>query len=284
MVTKTNLENLTKEELIAKIEKLKNRMDLQEKFLLNISHDLRSPLNIILSVLQSLKYIDDKKDSKEKILEYRQLIKRNSYKMMKLVDNLIDTTKLEDKYYSLNKEPLDIVSLVENTVISIDKYAKQKNIDLVFDTNKEEEVVLLDPQAMDRIIVNLVSNAIKFSPLNSNVKVFLFIDDLFIKIVVKDNGFGISESDQKIIFNRFKQAEKNKENANEGSGIGLDLVNNLVKLHGGSITLNSERYKGSEFIVQIPKVKASMENKIDNRAMSYDRVQQLEIEFSDIYL
>lgn len=277
------LDNLSKEELILMIKKLEKRMELQEKFLLNVSHDLRSPINTILSILQSLKYIDNDKYADNKINEYRAMIKRNSYKMMKLVDNLIDTTKIEEKYYNLNKQAIDVVSLIENTILSMDKYAKQKSIELIFDTNEEEAIVLLDPEAIDRIIVNLVSNAIKFSPKDSTVMINLYIDENNIKIVVKDNGPGIAEEDQKAIFNRFMQSQKNKESSNEGSGIGLDLVSNLVKLHNGNITLNSTVGVGSEFIISIPRISASVSQK-SYKALSYDKVQQLEIEFSDIYL
>lgn len=277
------LDNLSKEELILMIKKLEKRMELQEKFLLNVSHDLRSPINTILSILQSLKYIDNDKYADDKINEYRAMIKRNSYKMMKLVDNLIDTTKIEEKYYNLNKQAIDMVSLIENTILSMDKYAKQKSIELIFDTNEEEAIVLLDPEAIDRIIVNLVSNAIKFSPKDSTVMINLYIDENNIKIVVKDNGPGIAEEDQKAIFNRFMQSQKNKESSNEGSGIGLDLVSNLVKLHNGNITLNSTVGVGSEFIISIPRISASVSQK-SYKALSYDKVQQLEIEFSDIYL
>lgn len=277
------LDNLSKEELILMIKKLEKRMELQEKFLLNVSHDLRSPINTILSILQGLKYIDNDKYADDKINEYRAMIKRNSYKMMKLVDNLIDTTKIEEKYYNLNKQAIDVVSLIENTILSMDKYAKQKSIELIFDTNEEEAIVLLDPEAIDRIIVNLVSNAIKFSPKDSTVMINLYIDENNIKIVVKDNGPGIAEEDQKAIFNRFMQSQKNKESSNEGSGIGLDLVSNLVKLHNGNITLNSTVGVGSEFIISIPRISASVSQK-SYKALSYDKVQQLEIEFSDIYL
>ena len=111
----------------------------------------------------------------------------------------------------------------------------------------------------------------------------LYIDENNIKIVVKDNGPGIAEEDQKAIFNRFMQSQKNKESSNEGSGIGLDLVSNLVKLHNGNITLNSTVGVGSEFIISIPRISASVSQK-SYKSLSYDKVQQLEIEFSDIYL
>ena len=97
-------------------------------------------------------------------IEHMEIIKRNGYKILKLINNLIDTTKLEKKHYNIKRENLDIINLIEWNVSSIDKYAKQKNIALVFDTNVEECVMAIDPEAIDRIIMNLISNAIKFSP------------------------------------------------------------------------------------------------------------------------
>ncbi|WP_409193300.1 sensor histidine kinase, partial [Clostridium perfringens] len=124
-------------ELISVITGLIEKNTKQENFLFNISHDLRGHLNVILSVMQCIDSgsvsIKDKK-----ALEYIKIVKRNSLKMLKLINNLIDTTKLENNYYILNKKNIDIISMIEGTISCIDKYAKQKNIQLIFDTNEEE--------------------------------------------------------------------------------------------------------------------------------------------------
>ena len=160
-LTKEKLRELSKEELIYEYLKLRNKKELQEDFILNISHDLRSPLNVILSILQCYKYSINNPD---KIVEYLDSIKRNGYKILKLINNLIDSTKLDRDHYKLTKENVDIISLVEWNISNIDKYAHQKNISLVFDTNVEDCVMAVDIEAIDRIIVNLLSNAVKFSP------------------------------------------------------------------------------------------------------------------------
>ena len=280
-----NKVNKTYDELLNKIKILEERLKLQEMLLLNISHDLRNPINIILSIIQCMDYNDnnniDERTSKEK--EYLNLIKRNSYKMIKLIDNLIDTTKLEGNYYKLNISNVDIVSLVEATVTSIDEYAEQKKLQLVFDTNVEECIVGVDGQAIDRIVMNLLSNAIKVSPKESQILIDIFADDKNIKISVTDKGPGIPIKEQKLIFNRFAQSSNNKKQGYSGSGIGLDLVNYLTKAHNGFVTLVSNEGKGAKFIITLPKTKLDTENK-DCEFIKKDKVQQLEIEFSDIYL
>ena len=154
------LGKLSKEELIETIQSMGDIMKKQEDFLLNISHDLRNPINVILSILQCLKYLDvqSSEERYKKEEEYRGIIKRNVLKMVKLIDNLIDTTKLQGNYYKINKKNMDIVAFVENTVDSIEQYAQQKHIQLVFDTNVEECIIAFDPESMDRIVLNLLSN------------------------------------------------------------------------------------------------------------------------------
>ena len=279
------LSDLTKEQLIDIVKVQKRNLDLQENFLINISHDLRSPVNSILSVLQCLKYLngDNSKEIKEKTNEYRKIIKRNSLKIIKLIDNLIDTTKLEGENYKLSKTNIDIVNVVESIVDSIEVYANQKNINIIFDTNVEEFIINADLEAIDRIVMNLLSNAIKFSPIDETIEVTLNAEKNKVHISVKDNGMGIAEEEQKKIFNRFEQATNSKRIEGKGSGIGLDLVSYLVKGHGGKIELKSKLNEGSEFIVTLPIGKLNIiEEK--HELMSRNKVEQLEIEFSDIYL
>lgn len=270
------LYKLNKDELIKEILKLKEEKQIQEDFLLNISHDLRSPLNVILSAMQC--YCDIK------CSDHFNIIKRNCYKMLKLVNNLIDTTKLCKKYYSLNLINIDIISLIEGDIELIDKYAKQKNISLVFDTNVEEYIMAIDPEAIDRVITNLLSNSIKFSPDNSEICVNVWSGENEIVISIKDQGIGIPLNDQKNIFNRFIQSTKNKNSEYQGSGIGLDLVRYLTEAHNGNVRLISEENKGCEFILELPKRKVEESKSNAKEIRSRKKVDLLEIEFSDIYL
>lgn len=258
---------------------LKQENEKKENFTLNITHDMRSHLNVIISALQFIEHNDwNIRDEKR----YMNIIKRNSYKILKLINNLIDTSRLENNYYKLEKRNMDIVSMIEGTVECIDRYSLEKNIQLIFDTNKEECIVSADPEAIDRIVMNLLSNAIKFSPMDSEIFVYLNIDSENINISVKDKGKGISKEEQDKIFNRFYQCSNRSAKEYIGSGIGLDLTNYLVKAHGGNISINSRENEGAEFIVTIPRILEEHIEGIDNSISS--KIQMLEIEFSDIYL
>ncbi|MBN1033970.1 sensor histidine kinase [Clostridium botulinum] len=281
-LNKLELSKLTKEELIDKYMDVNNNKNLQENLLLNVSHDLRSPLNVILSILQF--YESGYITGSDNMSKYMTSIKRNSYRMLKLIDNLIDTTRLDKNYYKIERRNLDIVKLIENTISSIDKYAKQKNISLIFDTNVEKCIMAIDPGAIDRIIMNLLSNAIKFSYNNGNVYINLWKRNNKLNISVKDEGMGIPLKEQKKIFNRFMQSSNHKKIEQSGSGIGLALVESLTKAHNGKILLNSEENKGSEFIIKLPIIKLSENNEDNHIINAKTNIEMLEIEFSDIYL
>ncbi|MBA9017801.1 signal transduction histidine kinase [Clostridium beijerinckii] len=285
ILNRNDLIKLSKDELVSKLINLSESKKNQEDFILNISHDLRSPLNIILSVLQC--YKDDYKDIKRygKCQDHMDVIKRNSYKILKLVNNLIDTTKLEKNHYSIKRENLDVINLIEWNISSIDKYAKQKEISLVFDTNVEEYIMAVDPEAIDRIIMNLISNAIKFSPKGSNIYINAWKSINQLTISVRDEGIGIPKEEQNTIFNRFVQSSRNKKSENSGSGIGLDLVRYLTQAHNGSIELKSEENSGCEFIIKLPIERLQDdENNRDKCLNIRSKVEVLEVEFSDIYL
>lgn len=266
-----------------KINSLKQKDYLKEEFILNISHDLRTHLNVILSIMQLLRNRDESINKDEnKWYEYFRTIKKSCYKMLKLINNLIDVTKLENDYFICNKENLDIVSLVENIVTSVDKYAKAKNISVIFDTNEEECIIGADPEVIDRIVMNLLSNAIKFSPNGSEVLVMLSVSNDNISISVKDQGPGIPEKEKQLIFNRFHKVNKVITSEYEGSGIGLNLVNSLIKTHNGSIDIINGENFGCEFIVKLPRV-ICKECGNKRKISSNNKVEVLEIEFSDIY-
>lgn len=274
-------DNNAKEELLQVINNMSRKQHMQEDFLLNITHDLRAHLNVILSGIQYME--NSTQDISAKNSEYLLMLRRNSLKMLKLINNLIDTTKLENNYNNLSKRNINIVSVVEETISCIDKYAKEKNIQLIFDTNKEECVMAVDVDAIDRIMMNLLSNAIKFSYNNSNIYINIEIRKNDIIIKVKDEGVGISKTDQKNIFNRFYQVNKGKLIEQAGSGVGLDLVHYLVKSHNGEIELVSSEGKGAEFVIRLP-IEIISNEKCEIIENEDKRKNMLELEFSDIYL
>lgn len=254
-------------------ELLKNN----DQYLLNIIHDLRSHLNVITSAAQFMEhnYKDDKN------LKCIEIIKRNSFKMLKLINNLIDSNKIKNNYYKLNKKNIDIVPMIENTISCIEKFASERNINLIFDTNEEECIMAIDPEAIDRVIMNLLSNAIKFSNENSNIYINLVVKDKEIELSFKDEGCGISKEEKERIFDRFYQG-KNNDNI-EGSGIGLNLCMLFVKAHDGKIFLESEINRGSIFTVILPRKIEDHIETVKEEGNLINKNQAVEIEFSDTY-
>ena len=255
-------------------ELLKNN----DQYLLNIIHDLRSHLNVITSAAQFMEHNTYKGDNNLKCIE---IIKRNSFKMLKLINNLIDSNKIKNNYYKLNKKNIDIVPMIENTISCIEKFASERNINLIFDTNEEECIMAIDPEAIDRVIMNLLSNAIKFSNENSNIYINLVVKDKEIELSFKDEGCGISKEEKERIFDRFYQG-KNNDNI-EGSGIGLNLCMLFVKAHDGKIFLESEINKGSIFTVILPRKIEDHIETVKEEGNLINKNQAVEIEFSDTY-
>ena len=261
---------------------------LRTDFFANISHELRTPLNVIFSAEQMLDLLLRKEpieDNKYKISKYMNIIKQNCYRLIRLIGNLIDITKMDAGYFEINLQNNDIVKVVEDITLSVAEYIENKSINLIFDTEFEEKIIACDLEKIERIMLNLLSNAVKFTPENGDIFVDVYEKDYKIFISVKDTGIGIPEPLQDAIFERFIQADKSTSRNREGSGIGLSLVRSLVELHGGSISLVSEYGKGAEFILELPDRTINIEEKYDinNNCINNEFVERIHIEFSDIY-
>jgi len=260
---------------------------IKTEFFANISHEFKTPLNVILSAIQLLKSQKDFDCQAGNIGKYIKAMQQNCFRLLRLVNNLIDITKIDSNYFEFSPQNYNIVELIENITMSVVDYAKYKNITITFDTNVEEKIIACDPDQIERVMLNLLSNAIKFTPKDGNIWVTLFDHGEVIEITVKDTGIGIPKDKQESIFDRFQQVDKSTTKQFEGSGIGLSIVKALVEKHDGKITLKSEPGVGSEFIIEIPcKVLSEAENRpaarINNNANSF--VEKLNIELSDIYI
>ena len=275
------------DELKIKYKEIKEIEKAKSQFFANLSHEIKTPINIIYSCIQLL---DINKKNGEKSLsdaynKYEHTLKQNCYRLLRLVNNLVDMTKIDSGYMKLIFINCEIVSLVEDITLSIVPYVESKNINIVFDTYIEELKIRCDPESMERVILNLLSNAIKFTDNNGNISVFIEADEKYVFIRVKDDGIGISEDIREEIFNRFVQEDKSFNRKKEGSGIGLALVKSLVELHDGEVYLEKVS-KGSEFVVKLPNIKIDEELDVYNKVMDAESkplVQNIHIEFSDIY-
>ncbi|SHI70056.1 Signal transduction histidine kinase [Clostridium cavendishii DSM 21758] len=245
---------------LAENKKLYKRLIKNEKFkndyFVNLSHELRTPLNVILSTVQLIDKLNDEKFklNKDNINKYMKIIKRNSDNLLKIINDLIDTSKIEAGSYKIETKSIDIVYLLEETALSMKEFIESNGLELIIDPEVEERYIECAEDDIQRCIINLLSNAVKFTPEGGVIYVSLYDKENFIEISIKDTGIGIKEEDRELIFNRFGQASNEvicKKNI-KSSGIGLTLVKYLVEMHGGSISVESEINKGSEFIIKLP--------------------------------
>lgn len=258
-------------------------------FFTNLSHELRTPLNIIFSSLQVLNLkIESIKDisCQESISKYTNIAIQNTYRLLKLVNNLIDSNKITSGYFEFNPQSYDIILFIENICQSIVEFAKTKNIEIIFDTEVEEKIMLFDLDKMERIILNLLSNAIKFSKDGDKIDIFIREIDEIIEIKISDEGIGIPENKLNCIFDRFKQVDNKHVRKGEGSGIGLYLVKSLVDMHNGDVYVESKLGKGSTFTIKIPIKYGIEENDliILDKKINESYVEKIKVEFSDIYV
>lgn len=255
-------------------------------FFANLSHELRTPLNIIFSSLQvldlKLKNIEKKED--QSITKYINMATQNTYRLLKLVNNLIDSNKITAGYFEYNPQNYDIVYFVESICQSIVDFAKQKNIEVIFDTDIEEKIISFDLDKMERIILNILSNSIKFTKEQGKIEIYIRESNEMLEIEISDDGIGIPQNKLNSIFERFKQVENNTIRSGEGSGIGLYLVKSLVDMHGGDIAVESELGSGTTFKIRIPaELEEEYECNIIEKNLQNSYIEKIKVEFSDIY-
>ena len=262
-------------------EKEKIRLD----FFTNISHELRTPVNIILSSIQVLKLKLDTldKNNYNYFSKYINIMQQNTFRLIKLINNLIDSTKIDSKSIEIHPINSDIISFIEDTCSSVLHFVKSKNMNLIFDTDIEEEIIGFDPSYIERIMLNLLSNAIKFNKKDGNIFVNVSVNEKDIVVEVKDEGPGIPEEKIPNIFDRFEQVRSKMKSEREGTGIGLYIVKALVDLHNGTVRVNSEEKDGCSIICTLPRKKIEEKND-DNIIFKENKSNMIDIEFSDIYL
>jgi two-component system sensor histidine kinase/response regulator len=264
---------------------LEDLISMKDEFLSTISHEFKTPLNVINSAIQAMELLC-KDELTIKSRKYLKSIRQNTFRQLRLVNNIIDITKIQAGKMKIHKKNIDIVFISKSIVDSVVLYAKQKRIQLDFKTDISEKVIGIDDEKYERILLNLLSNAIKFTPEGKEITVNICLKKYFVRIEVIDKGLGIPKDKQKLIFERFGQVDSSLSRQAEGAGIGLSLVNGLVNALGGRISLKSEVGKGSNFVILLPNKKVgedSCEQKL--REISDNRlIQSIAIEFSDIYL
>ena len=260
---------------------------IKTDFFANVSHEFRTPVNIILSIVQLLNsYIKDtdKNIDIKKYSGYLNSLRQSSYRLLRLVNNIIDTAKIKNNVEILKLENHNIISIIENITMSTVIYAKEKNRNIIFDTDEEEVILACDQDKIERIILNLISNAIKFSDSNTdieiNINTKLDLNRVFISI--KNYGEAIKEYDRERIFGKFTQKEDLFTRRNEGSGIGLFLVRKLVEMHNGKIYVDDIE-DATQLTFYLPIETIDKEYIYNETTYENDISERCVIEFSDIY-
>jgi len=279
------------QELLLKAEKehrevLEKALIMKDEFISLISHELKTPLNVIYSAIQLIEcvYLDK---IPNRVQELIGNIKQNTFRQLRLANNLLDVTRMNSEKIKLNMKNIDIVFLSKIITQSVELYVNQKNIKISFKSNIRSRIISMDEEKYERIILNILSNAIKFTESGGEITVTLNENrkSNFVQIKVTDTGIGIPKDKQELIFERFGQVDSNLSRQAEGTGIGLSLVKLLVNILGGTIELESELGIGSTFIITLPVKKEAVDDEseacldADNRLVS-----EIKVQFSDIYL
>ncbi len=238
------------------LEKEKEIDRMKSRFFANISHEFRTPLTLILGPLDDM----ITKIEIPGVAKQLKVLQRNAGRLLDLVNQLLDLSKIESGKLKLNISRSDIISVIKGVTMSFHSIAEQKNIEMEMDILPKQLEMNFDKEKMETILINLLSNAFKFTPENGKISVHSAVqvrnepegnlEYFFIKI--SDNGHGIPEEDVGQIFNRFYQSDNNQLLQQEGSGIGLALTRELVELHKGSISAKSGHGKGMQIIFEIP--------------------------------
>nr|WP_226891558.1 HAMP domain-containing sensor histidine kinase [Clostridium saudiense] len=262
-------------------EKLKVYDKSKNEFFSNVSHELRTPLNVVYSTLQLLNMYSKNEsiDFKEIYEKYKKPLDINCKRMQRLINNIVDISKIDKGILSANFGNYNIIAIVEDVTLSVVNYALLKNINIQFDTNIEEHIIKCDATMIERVILNLLSNAIKFSEQDTNIFVNILVNEEWVEIDIIDEGIGISENNKQIIFEDFVQADKSFTRMNEGSGMGLGISKSIINLHSGDIKLESTVNVGSTFKILLPNIQIESS---DFKIYSIDK-HNIELELSDIY-
>lgn len=266
-------------------EKMKDHEKVKSEFFANISHELRTPLNIFYSTVQLLdiKLNNNEEEFRKSYNKYRSSLRLNCQRMLRLINNIVDITKIDVGYTKPNIVNCDIVKLVEAITMSVIIYARQKDINIIFDTDVEELIIKCDPEMIERAVLNLLSNSIKFTKPNGNIFVSIYVNKEWVQIIFEDDGVGIPIHMQDLVFERFVQADKSLNRMNEGSGIGLSIVKSIIELNEGEIYLESDGENGTEFEILLPNKKLLGDDLIDKEIEYTIDMQKIELELSDIY-
>ncbi len=269
---------LHRREFALRYELDKNRKELEEtnrklieldrlksRLFANISHELRTPLTLMLSPLEMLlqRFANAVDDGVHDLLLTMQA---NGMRLLKLINDLLDLIRLEAGRLELKSEPMEVAGFIKGLASAARMVAEDKHIKLETYTDLRLGVVAADPDKLEKVVLNLLFNALKFTPAGGRVELRAEKQDEEFAIIVSDTGIGIAEKNLPFVFDRFWQADSSAQRKYQGVGIGLALVKELTEMMRGSVGLESQEGKGTTFTVRLPYQKAELPPKSEPRA------------------
>lgn len=249
--------------VIQDITEQENEEKRRKEFVANVSHELKTPLTTIKTYSESLLEWGIKEKNKESIRKDVTRIHDDSIRMGTLVEDLLLLSSIDSKGMRPKMDQHDLTSILKSVVERMQIQAEGKSIELACYTLTKLPWVYVDRTAIERIMINIIGNAIKYTDQNGKVTVYLglLVDDVYVK--VSDTGFGIEKEKLPLIFNRFYRVDMTGSRMYGGTGLGLSIAKELAELHGGDITVNSTLGKGTDFIIRIPTARKVFEDTIE---------------------
>ena len=248
------------------------------RFFMNISHEIRTPMTLIITPLLSL---IKKEDDPERKSVY-ETIRRNAERILSLINQMMDLRKIDKGQMQMRMSERNLVGFVNDIYTLFDHQAKMRQITFTFDHDCEELPVWIDRSNFDKVVVNVLSNAFKYTPAGGEIGIRLTHDDTTATIAIRDNGEKIPEDKLEKIFQRFYQTESYTNDRNAGTGIGLDLTRSLVEMHHGTITVHNLE-QGCEFVITIPLGNAHLkpEEMISESELPQEPLAELQAELEE---
>lgn len=267
-------------QLEKELNRIKEKNKFKTEFLSNVAYDIKKPINKIFETNNNL--IENKgKYNSENINNHTRLVKQNCYRLIRLLSNVEYVSRIDNGTCTLELRKCDIVKLVENIVKISKTYTDKKGIDISFKSEVNKKILSLDIDKVEKIILNILSNAIKFTDTGGRIDINLYMQNEQVCISIKDTGIGIPKDKTEVIFENFEQLDTTLSRGCEGTGMGLSVVKKLANLNNIKINVESELNKGSEFIITLPNNIVSKNIKLQDK---FAQDEKIDIEFSDIYL
>ena len=284
------INDITKKNNALRLNKyLKDKLEeenIKGEFFTNICHELRTPINVISSALQ-LNNLNIENKNLNSIERNNLVIKQNCLRLIRTINNFIDANKISEGQIETNIMVLNVVEVVENILEASSEYINKKKINFIFDPDFEEIFIAIDSEFLERIILNLLSNSVKYGRKNGNIYVKIYFEGKDLVIMIENDGIAISYDEQKYIFDKFTKSNKALNRTQEGSGLGLYISKSLMKMQGGDLKVDiyeghGNRFKLYFYDVDLFKETERTEHIVNNNY--YNLKEKAEIEFSDIYI